>query len=92
METTMQLSPVRQVITQEQVTLSFQSGINDFLTPIEVLESNTVIKPDKSIRKHFIEANTLEVDLNHLQQDCVVPVFSKDNEITISHARFIDSV
>lgn len=92
METTMQLNPVRQVIRQEPIEITFQSRINDFDTPVEILESNAVIKPDKSYRKHFIEANTLEVDLNHLQQDCVVPVFSKDNEITISHIRFIDSV
>jgi hypothetical protein len=38
----------------------------------------------------FIEANTQEVTLNHLQNDCVIPVFSKDNESTISHYQFID--
>lgn len=41
---------------------------------------------------HFIEANTTEVDINHLKQDCVIPVFSKDNEITISHSNFIETV
>lgn len=39
--------------------------------------------------KNFIEANTLEVSLFHLQNDCIVPVFSKDNESTISHYEFI---
>ncbi|MDQ8011393.1 MAG: DUF3871 family protein [Flavobacterium nitrogenifigens] len=39
--------------------------------------------------KNFIEANTLEVTLSHLQNDCIVPVFSKDNESTISHFEFI---
>ncbi len=92
METTMLLNPVRPVIRQAPIAMTFQSAINDFETPIEVLESNPLVKPTKSIRKHFIEANTLEVDLNHLQRDCVVPVFSKDNEITVSHARFIDTV
>lgn len=43
-------------------------------------------------RKHFIEANTNEVNLIHLKNDCVVPVFSKDNEITISHSSFIETV
>jgi len=28
----------------------------------------------------------------HLRNDCIVPVFSKDNEITISHSNFIESV
>ena len=40
--------------------------------------------------KPFIEANTLEVGLHHLKQDCVIPVFSKDNERTIAHQEFIE--
>jgi hypothetical protein len=42
-------------------------------------------------RKPFIEANTENVDLLHLQHDCIIPVFSKDNERTISHQEFIDA-
>lgn len=41
---------------------------------------------------HFIEANTMEIDLQHLKSDCIVPVFSKDNELTISHNSFIETV
>ena len=40
----------------------------------------------------FIEANTKEVQLSHLQEDCIIPVFSKDNEVTISHQSFIGTV
>ncbi len=40
----------------------------------------------------FIEANTIEVPLEHLKNDCIVPVFSKDNEITISHPNFIETI
>ena len=55
-------------------------------TPIiEVVNSEN--KP-----KHFIEANTKEVSLYHLKNDCIIPVFSKDNEITISHSRFIEAL
>jgi hypothetical protein len=43
-------------------------------------------------KKPFIEANTKEVSLSHLKHDCIVPVFSKDNEVTISHNSFIESV
>ena len=39
----------------------------------------------------FIEANTENVSLSHLKEGCIIPVFSKDNEITISHAEFIES-
>lgn len=39
----------------------------------------------------FIEANTTEVSLSHLKQDCIIPVFAKDNETTLSHFEFIDA-
>lgn len=42
--------------------------------------------------RHFIEANTHAVDIAHLRNDCVVPVFNKDNEVTISHQTFIETV
>lgn len=47
---------------------------------------------EKNYPNHFIEANTTEVDMPHLKNECVVPVFSKDNEITISHPNFIETV
>ena len=37
----------------------------------------------------FIEANTFAVSLEHLRTDCIIPVFAKDNETTISHYQFI---
>jgi hypothetical protein len=37
----------------------------------------------------FIEANTKRVKLEHLKKDCIIPVFAKDNESTISHYQFI---
>lgn len=39
----------------------------------------------------FIESNTKEISLEHLRRDCTIPVFAKDNEITISHQDFIES-
>ena len=41
---------------------------------------------------HFIEANTNEVTLQHLVNDCITPVFAKDNELTINHAAFIETI
>jgi hypothetical protein len=52
----------------------------------QIIDEAQVIQ---STRKNFIEANTLQVDLNHLKNECIVPVFSKDNECTISHYEFI---
>lgn len=37
----------------------------------------------------FIEANTESVSLSHLRDENIIPVFTKDNEITISHQEFI---
>ncbi|WFB66856.1 DUF3871 family protein [Chryseobacterium sp. WX] len=42
--------------------------------------------------KPFIVANTSEATLHHLQNDCIIPVFSKDNEKTIAHQEFIEVV
>ena len=58
-------------------------------------EDATIISEETTkVKKvnHFIEANTMEIDFQHLQSDCIVPVFSKDNELTISHNAFIETV
>ena len=41
---------------------------------------------------HFIEANTNEVTLQHLVNDCITPVFAKDNELTLNHYQLIETV
>ena len=52
----------------------------------QVIDEAQVIQ---SGRKSFIEANTIQVDLEHLKNECVIPVFARDNESTISHYEFI---
>ena len=49
-------------------------------------------KPQVQHARHFIEANTTPTTIEHLRDDCVVPVFSKDNEVTISHQAFIETL
>jgi hypothetical protein len=46
---------------------------------------------DLSTKSPFIEANTESVSLSHLKEKCVIPVFTKDNEITLSHQEFIQT-
>ena len=62
---------------------------------------NTVASPETNAaseelftkkRLSFIEANTKEVSVGHLKNNCIIPVFSKDNEVTISHHSFIETV
>lgn len=43
------------------------------------------------IKSPFIEANTEEVSLSHLKTKNIIPVWSKDNEITLSHQEFIET-
>lgn len=61
--------------------LLINSSINE-----QIIEENKVIQKSSS----FIEANTQKVTLKHLREDCIIPVFSKDNESTISHYQFIN--
>ena len=78
--------------------VSANRNIIDFSDAEEVVVSSvpTVVEPIKVARpkkvNHFIEANTEEVIMDHLRYDCVTPVFSKDNELTISHPMFIDTI
>ena len=80
--------------------LPAQENANLFMdVDYEVLESKPLDNPfndyvDASPKKelHFISANTSETNLQHLKEDCIVPVFTKDNELTISHPVFIESV
>ncbi|MEH6703318.1 MAG: DUF3871 family protein [Galbibacter orientalis] len=61
---------------------------------MEIITNNHVIRDEEVLsineNKQFIGANTVEVTLNHLKNDCIIPVFSKDNETTISHYEFIN--
>ena len=53
---------------------------------------DAVILDDFKAENHFIEANTQEVTFEHLKNDCITPVFAKDNELTINHADFIETI
>jgi hypothetical protein len=39
----------------------------------------------------FIEANTTPITMQEIEQKNIIPVFSKDNETTISHVEFIQA-
>ena len=73
-------------ISTNQVKLASSQDIIDL-----TINSPNNLSRDKEITP-FIVANTIEVPLHHLKQDCIIPVFSKDNEKTIAHQEFIESV
>ncbi|WP_044266482.1 DUF3871 family protein [Bacteroides timonensis] len=60
----------------------------------EYAEDATLVmeEPAKEKRPLFIEANTVDVTMEHLKQECIIPVFAKDNEATLSHPAFIETV
>lgn len=84
----MQLMPVHR--TDMSLLAKERTNI-ETVVPVEVLEDKP-LATGRFDKLPFIEANTKEVTLEHLRSDCVVPVFSKDNEITISHPSFIETV
>ncbi|MCU0323884.1 MAG: DUF3871 family protein [Spirosomaceae bacterium] len=53
---------------------------------------DTIFGSTLSTSKPFIEANTIPVSLQEMQQKHIIPVFVKDNEPLISHIDFIESV
>ncbi|APD07547.1 hypothetical protein UJ101_02043 [Flavobacteriaceae bacterium UJ101] len=64
------------------------------LYPIEnnsnLFDGIKAVEKTQFVQKPFIEANTKEIDFKELKNDCIIPVFSKDNEKTIAHQEFID--
>ena len=64
------------------------------------VQQNDIMIPDAQVvslptednnGSNFLEANTKEVTFQHLKNDTIIPVFSKDNELTIPHWKFIEA-
>ncbi len=55
-------------------------------------EDNIEVPILENDNHQFIKSNTLASSYEHLMQDCIIPVFAKDNESTISHIEFIQTV
>lgn len=89
---TMQLQPVRTNI-YPLILNGNHSESSDFISisGAETTKGASGVGVRVKSKLPFIEANTREVNVEHLKNDCVVPVFSKDNEITISHPSFIET-
>lgn len=64
---------------------------------MELVNVQNSIVPDESkvveiSDDRFILANTQPISYADLKHKCIIPVFSKDNESTISHSEFVDIV
>ena len=78
MESTLQIMPVQRT----------SRNFGEYAEEAVIIEEPVI----KQKRPLFIEANTIEASLEHLRNDCITPVFAKDNELTIPHPAFIDTV
>jgi len=64
---------------------------------MELIKVQNVIEPDEArvvetSDNRFILANTQPISYAELKHQHIIPVFSKDNESTISHSEFVDIV
>jgi hypothetical protein len=64
---------------------------------MEIIQLQNSILPDEAkvvetSDNRFILANTQPISYADLKHKCIIPVFSKDNESTISHSEFVDIV
>lgn len=78
-----------------EMELTLKPVNTSYNTAILLPEENKVITSrslsEIIVKSPFIEANTESVSLTHLKEKCVIPVFTKDNEITLSHQEFIET-
>ncbi|WP_179374414.1 DUF3871 family protein [Winogradskyella wichelsiae] len=81
----MEIVSVTELNKQRNGVFNYPEGIPEIVHPLQIPSKNKVYQHNP-----FIEANTKEVSLSTLKQDCIIPVFSKDNEKTLAHQEFIE--
>ena len=62
-----------------------ESREHNIVLPVSVYKAPSKEEPTAEYQQRlpFIESNTKEISLTDLKEQCIVPVFSKDNELTI---------
>jgi hypothetical protein len=81
----MEIIPVVEYRKESKGVFNFPPGPLQVTPHLEVLRENKVYQQNP-----FMEANTKDVSLSALKNDCIIPVFSKDNEKTLAHQEFIE--
>lgn len=81
----MGIIPVVEYNKQSNRVFNLPEGQSQVVHNLEIPSENKVYQHNP-----FIEANTKEVSLSTLKHDCIIPVFSKDNEKTLAHQEFIE--
>lgn len=95
----MDLKPVNNnaVLPATNTRILEQTTSENDLMPFdfELLQAEEIIQPtslEDNSNEHFMNSNTEVINLVDLRNRCIIPVFSKDNESTISHTEFINTV
>ena len=81
----MEIIPITEYSKQSDGVFNLPEGQPKAVHHLEIPSENKVYPQNP-----FIEANTKEVSLSTLKHDCIIPVFSKDNEKTLAHQEFIE--
>ena len=81
----MEIVSVTELNKQRNGIINIPEGQPEIVHPLQIPSENKVYTHNP-----FIEANTKEVSLSTLKNDCIIPVFSKDNEKTLAHQEFIE--
>jgi len=81
-------------LVRDSYIMAEKEPSNDTSTEDAIIENAVVEEvelPESDIsRDQFIYANTIGVQQEELKTGCIIPVFSKDNESTLSHTEFIE--
>lgn len=81
----MEIVSVTELNNKSKGIINTSEGKSQIVHHLEIPSENKVYQHNP-----FIEANTKEVSLSTLKHDCIIPVFSKDNEKTLAHQEFIE--
>lgn len=85
----MELKSVTDSYIMAEKEPSNETSIEDAIIDDALVEDVELPESDIS-REQFIYANTVPITVGDLKTGCIIPVFSKDNESTISHTEFVE--
>jgi len=81
----MEIVSVTELNKQHKGVLNLPEGQPKIIHHLEIPSEHQIYQQNP-----FIEANTKDISLSALRADCIIPVFSKDNEKTLAHQEFIE--
>lgn len=81
----MEIVSVAEIKKENTPLFNYHEGKLQIIPHLEKPSENKVYQHNP-----FLEANTKTVSISTLKNNCIIPVFSKDNEKTLAHQEFIE--